>query len=168
MDKILVIGAGIGGIHAALELAEAGYYVYLVEKSPFLGGLMAQIFKTYPTCFYCYIYPKLSACINHFNIEVLTQTQVEKVKGEAGDFQVTLIQGPQYVNNKCNACGICASKCPVKVNDPFLRKLQSRKAIYLPYASVFPNRYVIDTKNCLFFTKGECKECERVCPVQAY
>ncbi|HEC50145.1 MAG TPA: FAD-dependent oxidoreductase, partial [Candidatus Desulfofervidus auxilii] len=69
MDKILVIGAGIGGIHAALELAEAGYYVYLVEKSPFLGGLMAQIFKTYPTCFYCHIYPKLSACINHFNIE---------------------------------------------------------------------------------------------------
>jgi len=167
MDKILVIGAGIGGIHAALELAEAGYYVHLVEKSPFLGGLMAQIFKTYPTCFYCHIYPKLSACINHFNIEVLTQTQVEKVEGEAGDFQVTLIQGPQYVNNKCNACGICASKCPVKVNDPFLRKLQSRKAIYLPYASVFPNRYVIDTKNCLFFTKGECKECERVCPVQA-
>jgi len=167
MDKILVIGAGIGGIHAALELAEAGYYVYLVEKSPFLGGLMAQILKTYPTCFYCYIYHKLSACLNHFNIEVLTQTQVEKVEGEAGDFQVTLTRHPQYVNNKCTACGICASQCPVKVNDPFLDKLQSRKAVYLPYASVFPNKYVIDTQNCLFFTKGECRECERVCPVQA-
>ncbi|MCD6319406.1 MAG: CoB--CoM heterodisulfide reductase iron-sulfur subunit A family protein [Candidatus Desulfofervidaceae bacterium] len=168
MNKVLVIGGGVGGVQAALELADLGYYVYLVESSPFLGGLVASLHRTYPVCFYCNAYLKFSACERHFNIKVLTQTQVEEVKGEPGNFQVTLTKFPRYVDiDKCTTCGICAEQCPQEIKYPFPGSLRTRKAIYLSHPSAVPYKYVVDKNNCLFFKQGECRLCEEVCPHQA-
>jgi len=168
MNKVLVIGGGVGGAQAALELADLGYYVYMVESSPCLGGLMANLHRTYPICFYCNLYLKLSACERHFNIKILTQTQVEEVKGKPGNFQVTVTKSPRYVDvDKCTTCGICAEQCPQEIKYPFPGSLRIRKAIYLPHPSAVPYKYVVDKNNCLFFKQGECRQCEAVCPHQA-
>jgi heterodisulfide reductase subunit A len=112
VGAVMVIGGGIGGVQAALDLAESGYKVYLIEESPAIGGVMAQLDKTFPTndCSMCILSPKLVECGRHLNINVITNVEMKGVKGEAGNFQVTLSRKPRYIDiNKCTGCGECAS-----------------------------------------------------------
>jgi heterodisulfide reductase subunit A-like polyferredoxin len=120
--SVMVVGAGIAGIQASLDLANSGYLVYLVEKNSAIGGVMAQLDKTFPTndCSMCIISPKLVECGRHLNIDLLTMTEILEVKGEAGDFKVKVRERPRYVDiTKCTACGECAKACPIAVPNFF-------------------------------------------------
>jgi heterodisulfide reductase subunit A-like polyferredoxin len=167
---ILVIGGGIAGVQAALDLADAGIQVFLVERSSSIGGHMAQLDKTFPTndCAMCILSPKLVAVARHPNIELLTNSEVTAVDGDKGDFKVKVIKKPRFVNeDKCVGCGDCAAKCPVKVPNKFDEGLGTRKAIYIPFPQAVPLKYKIDEENCLFFKKGVCKVCSKICKAEA-
>jgi len=166
----LVVGGGIGGIQASLDLAESGYYVYLVEESPGIGGVMPQLDKTFPTndCSMCILSPKLVECGRHHNIEVITNSSVNEITGAPGNFQVTIQEEPRYVNEtRCVGCGVCAQKCPVKVRDDFDEGLGQRKAIYVKYPQAVPLVYTIDKEHCIYFKKGKCRACEKFCESKA-
>jgi heterodisulfide reductase subunit A len=172
IGSVMVVGGGIAGTQAALDLANSGYYVYLVEKSSAIGGVMAQLDKTFPTndCSMCILSPKLVECGRHLNIELITMAEVEKVEGEAGNFQVTVNERPRYIDmEKCIACGICAEKCPKKVDDEFNTGLNKRKSAYVKYPQAVPLKYAIDDETCIYFVKGKgkCKACEKLCPAEA-
>ena len=172
VGSVMVVGGGIAGTQAALDLANSGYYVYLVEKSSAIGGVMAQLDKTFPTndCSMCILSPKLVECGRHLNIEIITMAEVEKVEGEAGNFQVTVNERPRYIDmEKCIACGICAEKCPKKVDDEFNTGLNKRKSAYVKYPQAVPLKYAIDDETCIYFVKGKgkCKACEKFCPAEA-
>jgi heterodisulfide reductase subunit A len=164
----LIVGAGIAGISAALELADAGFHVYLVEREPSIGGHMAQLDKTFPTldCSACILTPKMVDVGQHPNITLLTYSEVEKVDGHLGDFKVTVRKKARYVNEEvCTGCGICIEKCPFKVNDDvFEAGLGERKVIYRPFPQAVPKYPVIDTDNCVYFQRGKCKACQIFCP----
>jgi heterodisulfide reductase subunit A len=167
---VMVVGGGIAGAQAALDAAELGFYVYLVEKAPSIGGTMAQLDKTFPTndCAMCILSPKLVECGRHLNIRLLTMSEVEKVDGEAGNFTVTVRERPRLVDfDKCIACGICAEKCPRKVDNEFNLGLDKRKAAYVMYPQAVPLKYLIDGENCIYFQKGKCRACEKFCPAGA-
>ncbi len=167
---VLVVGGGIAGIEAALTVADAGRKVYLVEKEPSIGGHMAQLDKTFPTldCSSCILTPKMSAVGQHENIELLTYSEVVDVSGFVGNYIVKIKKKARFVDvDKCTGCGTCQAKCPVKVPNEFDMKLGMRKAIYTPFPQAVPNVPVIDTEHCLFFTKGICKACEKLCPAKA-
>ncbi len=167
---VMVVGGGIAGTQAALDLAGSGFFVYVVESSPTIGGAMAQLDKTFPTndCSMCILSPKLVECGRHLNIRLLTMSDVEKVEGEAGNFIVTVRERARYVDaDKCVACGICAEKCPKKVKDSFNEGLGLRKAAYVKYPQAVPLKYVIDKDNCIFFKNGKCRACEKFCPTGA-
>ncbi len=165
---VLVIGGGIAGIQASLDLAQAGFFVHLVEKGPAIGGLMCQLDKTFPTndCSMCILSPKLVDLSRDININLLTMTEVLDVSGDPGAFKVRLKQAPRYVDlEKCVACGQCAEKCPRKVSNPFDLGLSKRKAIYLPYPQAVPRKFVIDAEHCIALQKpGRCGFCAQVCP----
>jgi heterodisulfide reductase subunit A len=167
----LVVGGGIAGIQAALEIADAGYHVYMVEREPSVGGHMAQFDKTFPTldCSACILTPKMVDVGNHPNITLLTWAEVTHVDGYVGNFQVTIRQKPRYVDtDTCTGCGICQEKCPKKVIDEvFEAGLGYRKAVYTPFPQAVPKYPVIDRENCTFFQKGTCKACEKFCPTNA-
>lgn len=167
----LVVGGGIAGIQAALELADAGYPVYLVEREPSIGGHMAQFDKTFPTldCAACILTPKMVNVGNHPNIELLTWSEVTRVDGYVGNFTVTIRKKARYVNEElCTGCGICQEKCPKKVIDTvFEAGLGYRKAVYTPFPQAVPKYPVIDRPNCTYFQKGTCKACEKFCPTGA-
>lgn len=167
----LVVGGGIAGIQAALEIAESGHRVYLVEREPSIGGHMAQFDKTFPTldCAACILTPKMVDVGSHPNIELLTWSEVEHVEGFVGNFSVTIKQKPRYVNTDlCTGCGICMEKCPRKVIDEaFEAGLGYRKAIYTPFPQAVPKYPVLDTANCTYFESGKCKACQVLCPTQA-
>jgi heterodisulfide reductase subunit A len=167
----LVVGGGIAGIQAALEIADAGYHVYMVEREPSIGGHMAQFDKTFPTldCSACILTPKMVDVGNHPNITLLTWAEVTHVDGYVGNFQVTIRQKPRYVDTTlCTGCGICQEKCPKKVVDEvFEAGLGYRKAVYVPFPQAVPKFPVIDRENCTFFQKGTCKACEKFCPTNA-
>jgi len=173
MDKVgavLVAGGGIAGVQAALDLADSGYFVYLVERSAAIGGVMSQLDKTFPTndCSMCILSPKLVECGRHLNIQILTLSEVEDIKGEEGSFEVTVLKHPRYVDeSKCVACGICAQKCPRKVANPFDEGLGERKAIYVLYPQAVPLKYAIDRAHCIYFEKGKCRACEKFCENKA-
>ncbi|TYO95396.1 FAD-dependent oxidoreductase [Desulfallas thermosapovorans] len=176
IGAVLVVGGGVTGIQAALDLAESGYYVYLVENSPAIGGVMAQLDKTFPTndCSMCILSPKLVESGRHGNIELITNAWVDSVQGETGNFTVSLRVKPRYVDvDKCVSCGVCAEKCPVKVPDRFNAGLSGRKAIYTKYAQAVPSAYVIDSEHCLYLTRGRekgkdiCKLCVKHCKSNA-
>ena len=165
VGDVMVVGGGISGIQAALDLATAGYKVYLVEKTPTIGGKMAQLDKTFPTndCSMCIESPKFIECDRHPNIEILTYTEVDKVEGEAGDFKVTLTKKPRYViEDKCTGCTTCVEYCPVMVPDPYNQDLSDNKAIHIYFSQAVPLVTYIDD-NCLNLKDKKCTICLGVC-----
>jgi len=157
----LVVGGGIAGIQASLDLADAGFKVYLLDKSPSIGGTMAQLDKTFPTndCSMCILAPKLVGAGRHPNIQLITHGDMQKVSGEAGNFEVTISRRARYVNEeKCNGCGVCAQHCPIEVPNEFDEKVGLRKAIYVPFPQAVPLKYSIDEENCI-----KCELCQNVC-----
>jgi heterodisulfide reductase subunit A len=165
----MVVGGGMAGIQAALDLATSGYKVYLVEKDPTIGGKMAQLDKTFPTndCSMCIESPKFIECDRHPNIEILTYTEVDTVEGEAGDFEVTLIKKPRYVNEDvCTGCTTCVEYCPIHIPDPFNQGLSENKATHIYFAQAVPLVPYIDPE-CLYIKDGKCSICEGVCKNKA-
>jgi heterodisulfide reductase subunit A len=166
----LVVGGGIAGIQAALEIADAGYQVYLVEREPSIGGHMSQFDKTFPTldCSACILTPKMVSVGSHPNIKMFTYSEVENVDGYVGNFTATVRQKARYVNtDSCTGCGICWEKCPKKVIDNVYEAgLGQRKAIYTPFPQAVPKYPVIDKETCIYFERGKCKACEIFCPTE--
>jgi len=171
----LVVGGGIAGIQAALDIADAGFKVYLVEKTPSVGGHMAQLDKTFPTldCSACILTPKMVDVANHPNIELLTYSEVEKVEGFIGNYQATIKKKPRYVDiDKCTGCGLCAENCRLKdrLESEFDVGMGKRSAIYVPFPQAVPLKYTVDPENCLFVTRGKCGKyplCKDICEADA-
>jgi heterodisulfide reductase subunit A len=167
---VMVVGGGISGIQASLDLATAGFKVYLVEKSPAIGGKMAQLDKTFPTndCSMCIESPKFIECSRHPNIEVLTYTEVKTVEGEAGSFKVTLVKKPRYIKEDiCTGCNACVEYCPVKVPDPYNQNLSLNKAIHIYFSQAVPLNTYIDPETCLYLQGEKCTICRGVCKNKA-
>jgi len=165
--SVLVLGGGIAGIQASLDLADLGFKVYLVEKTPSIGGRMAQLDKTFPTldCSACILTPKMVDAARHPNIKIITNAEVESVDGFVGNYEVTIFKKPRYVDeDKCTGCGECEKVCPVELPNEFEVGLGKRKAIYRPFPQAVPNVYTID--------KRGIPPCRAACPagvnVQGY
>jgi heterodisulfide reductase subunit A len=170
IGAVMVVGGGIAGIQAALDLAESGFYVYLVEKKTAIGGVMPQLDKTFPTndCSMCTLAPKLVEVARHLNIEIIAPAAVTGISGEVGNYQVEVTKKARYIDeSRCIACGLCAEKCPKKVPDEFNQGLNFRKAAYVLYPQAVPLKYAIDPEHCIYFLKGKCRACEKLCPSQA-
>ena len=164
--EVLVIGGGISGIQAALEMADKGYQVYLVERNPCIGGHMAQLSETFPTldCSYCILAPRMVSVSQHPRIKIITMAEPVALEGMPGDYTVTIRVKPRYVDiEKCTGCDECTKVCPVEVPDEFNLGLTWRKAIYIPYPQGTPRAYVIDTDNCLGLAPIACGKCIEVC-----
>ncbi|MFP3868909.1 MAG: FAD-dependent oxidoreductase, partial [Desulfobacteraceae bacterium] len=161
IGAVLVVGAGVAGMQAALDLANSGYYVYLTDRSPTIGGIMAQLDKTFPTndCSMCIISPKLVEVGRHLNIEVLPDTEVEALEGELGHFRATLNSRPRYIDPvKCTGCGDCRKVCPVTAVNEFNAGLDRREATYIRYPQAVPLAFAIDRQVCI-----GCGLCGQVC-----
>jgi heterodisulfide reductase subunit A-like polyferredoxin len=159
VGAVMVAGAGIAGIQAALDLAESGFKVYLVEQSAAIGGRMAQLDKTFPTgdCAMCIVSPKLVECARNKNIQIITLADIEGIRGEVGNFEVKLRQRPRYIDvNKCNACGDCSLVCPVSLPNEFDRALGTRKAVFRPYPQAIPNVFGISKSEGMAPCKAAC------------
>ena len=167
----LVVGGGIAGIQAALEIADAGFPVYMVEREPSIGGHMAQFDKTFPTldCSACILTPKMVSVGSHPNITLLTYSEVVRVDGYVGNFTITIRKKARSINEElCTGCGICQEKCPKKVIDTVYEAgLGYRKAIYTPFPQAVPKYPVLDRPNCTYYIKGTCRACEKFCPTGA-
>jgi heterodisulfide reductase subunit A len=166
----MIVGAGIAGISAALDLANAGFHVYLIEKEPSIGGKMARWDKTFPTldCSSCILTPRMAEVGAHPNIELMTLAEVTEVNGFVGNFIVKIRQRPRYVDvEKCTSCGDCSTICPVDVPAEFEARLSYRKAIYIPFAQAVPSAYLLDMENCLGVEAVKCGKCEEKCEAQA-
>lgn len=165
--RALVIGGGIAGIQAALDIADAGHQVVLVEREPSIGGHMAQLSETFPTldCSQCIMTPKMVDVANHPNITMHTFSEIEQVDGYIGNFQVTVRKKARSVDeHKCTGCGVCMTKCPQKkIPNSFDRNLGMRTAIYVPFPQAVPNVPVIDREHCTMFKSGKCGVCQKVC-----
>ncbi len=168
-NAALVIGGGVAGIQAALDLADAGHQVYLVEKEPSIGGIMAQLDKTFPTmdCSICVLGPKMMDVGRHPRIELLAYSTVEEVSGYVGNFKVRVRRKARYVEeDQCTACGDCAAVCPVVLPDEFEQGFSSRKAVYIPLPQAVPPAYVIDMEHCLGNNPVACSKCIDACEKQ--
>ena len=160
-----MVGGGVAGIQAALDLADSGFRVYLVDQSPSIGGVMAQLDKTFPTndCAMCILAPKLVATGRHHNITLITNGEVIGLDGKAGNFEVKVRKKSRYIDEeKCNGCGSCARKCPVEAVDAFNEGLSSRSAIYVEYPQAVPLKYTIDREICI-----GCGTCQEICKAKA-
>src|SRR4030043_1202991 len=170
IKRAMVIGGGIAGISASIDLGNAGYEVVLVEKLPSIGGRMLQLSETFPTldCAQCTLTPKTVETGQHPRIKLVTFSEVEEVKGKGGDFLVKIRRKASYVDwDKCNGCGLCQEKCPSKNPSEFERGMGLGKAIYTLSPQAVPNKPVIDPKYCRYFLEKKCKVCEKICPVGA-
>ncbi|HEY5897078.1 MAG TPA: CoB--CoM heterodisulfide reductase iron-sulfur subunit A family protein [Burkholderiales bacterium] len=166
MGDVLVVGGGISGIQASLDLAGIGYRVFLVDKSPAIGGKMSQLDKTFPSndCSMCIESPKFIEADRHPNIEILTNTEVVRVEGEAGSFTVTLNRKPRYVKEDiCTGCTTCYEYCPVQVPDPYNQGLSLTKAVHIHFSQAVPLVSYIDPETCLYLTDEKCQICVGVC-----
>ena len=168
-DKVvgaaLVIGGGPAGMQAALDLADSGYKVYILEDTPSIGGTMAQLDKTFPTndCSMCILSPKLVATGRHENITMLTHAELKKVEGKAGDFKVTITKHSRYIlEDKCTGCGVCAEHCPIEGVSSFDKEMAPAKAIYVPFPQAVPLIYTIEKGLCI-----GCGVCEKFCEAKA-
>ncbi len=171
IKRALVIGGGIAGIQSALDIAEAGYEVDIVETSPTIGGNMAKLDKTFPTldCAACILTPKMVDCAQNEKIDIMTFSEIESVKGFVGNFKVAIRRKARFVDEKkCTGCGVCMQKCPSKkgLND-FNMGLNKRPAIYIPFAQAIPNVAIIDPEQCLKLKNGKCGLCAMNCQVNA-
>ncbi|MCL2339646.1 MAG: CoB--CoM heterodisulfide reductase iron-sulfur subunit A family protein [Actinomycetia bacterium] len=168
--RALVIGGGIAGMQAALDIADAGYPVTIVETTPSLGGKMVMLDKTFPTmdCSACICTPKMADVGAHPNITIKSYAEVENVSGYVGNFEVTIRERAKYVDySLCTGCGMCETKCPNKVPSEFEQGLGLRKSIYKPFPQAVPSKPVIDDKTCRKLQSGKCGVCEKVCPTGA-
>ena len=158
--RALVIGAGVSGMRAALDLAQRGFEVYLIEKAPSVGGRMAQLNELYPTGEYALdvLKPMMDAVASHPKIRLFTNSEIEAVDGFIGNFKAKIVVKPRYITIECDACGKCETVCPIEVSNEFDLGLSRRKAIYLPFPAALPRTYVIDDKNC-----NKCGKCVEVC-----
>ncbi|MEM0021246.1 MAG: CoB--CoM heterodisulfide reductase iron-sulfur subunit A family protein [Fervidicoccaceae archaeon] len=178
---VLVVGAGIAGIQAALDLAEQGIKVYLIDRNPSIGGKMALLDKTFPTldCASCILAPKMASVQRNPNIKILTLSELKQIDGKAGNFHCRILKHPSYVDwEKCTGCGTCIEKCPQKVPDEFNLGMSKRKAIFIAFPQAVPRKAVIDAANCLRLNPPQklkeraggraiCGICERFCPAGA-
>jgi heterodisulfide reductase subunit A len=165
VGAVVVVGGGVAGIQAALDIAESGFHVYIVEKTPSIGGVMAQLDKTFPTndCAMCILAPKLVETGRHPDIEIIAGAEVEKVEGESGNFRVTVRKRVASIDpRKCTACGRCTEICPIETTSSFDEGLCERKAVYLPFPQAIPLSYTVDRKSCV-----GCGRCAAVCPANA-
>jgi heterodisulfide reductase subunit A len=171
LSSILTLGGGISGIETSLTLAEQGYHVILVEKTPSIGGRMAQLDKTFPTldCSICILAPKMVEASRHPNIDLFTYSELEELQGEAGNFQVKIRKKARYVDwDKCTGCGLCSEKCPMKkIPSEFEEGMGNRTAIYIPFPQAVPRKATIDNEKCLYLTKGACQLCLEECQAEA-
>jgi len=171
----LVIGAGIAGMQASLDIADKGFRVILVEREPTIGGHMAQLDKTFPTldCSSCILTPKMVEVGNHPNIELMTFAEVIDIRGEVGNFHITIRKKPRYVDLRaCTACGLCAEACVQRERIPneFDMGIGMRSAVYIPFPQAVPQAYVIDPDSCLMVAKGKCgkePKCRKACSANA-
>ena len=165
VGAVLVIGGGIAGIQTSLDLAELGFKVFIVERSPAIGGIMSQLDKTFPTndCAMCILSPKLVEVGRHPNIQIITHTEIEKIEGEAGNFNVILKKYPRYINEeKCTGCGLCSNWCPVETSNEYDEGLRKRKSIFIKYPQAIPKLPSIDRTICI-----GCRLCEYICDAKA-
>lgn len=163
--NVLVLGGGVCGIQVSLDLADMGFRVYLVEKTPSIGGHMAQLDKTFPTldCSACILTPKMVDVARHPNITLLTWSTLKTVTRTEDGLDVTIIRKPRYVEeDKCTGCGTCASHCPIEVTNEFDMNLTIRKAIYVPFPQAIPLVYTIDKNHCI-----NCELCDKMCEAHA-
>ncbi|MFZ3383742.1 MAG: FAD-dependent oxidoreductase [Candidatus Methanoperedens sp.] len=168
--SVAVVGGGIAGIQAALDLADSGFKTYLIESRPSIGGVMSQLDKTFPTndCAMCILSPKLVETARHPNIELISYSDVKSISGKAGDFKVKVVKKARFVDEtKCTGCGSCTEKCPSKVPDEYNAGMSKRKSIYIPFAQAIPRIATIDAAHCLYLTKGKCGVCKKVCGPKA-
>jgi len=166
---VMVVGGGISGIQAALDLATAGFKVYLVDSAPTIGGHMSQLDKTFPTndCSMCIESPKFVECNRHPNIEIITYTEIDRIRGKAGDFKVTLTKKPRYIiESKCTGCTVCAEYCPVEYPDKFNQEISKNKAIHIYFAQAIPLKPYID-ESCRYLQGKTCTICQGVCKSDA-
>jgi heterodisulfide reductase subunit A len=165
IGAVLVVGGGVAGIQASLDLADSGFKVYLIDQGPSIGGVMAQLDKTFPTndCSMCILSPKLVATGRHPNITILTNAEITSLSGKAGNFEVRLRRKSRYIiEEKCNGCGVCAQKCPIEVVDMYNEALGKRSAIYVEYPQAVPLKYMIDREKCI-----GCGTCQEICKANA-
>ena len=171
VKRALVIGGGIAGIQAALDIADAGYDVDIVEKQPTVGGKMTQLDKTFPTldCASCILTPKMVDVAQNEKIHIYSYSEVEKVEGYIGNFHVQIRRKARYVDeDKCTGCGLCTQKCPMKkVPNEFNLGLDDRHAVYIPFAQAVPKVATIDPRYCKMLKEGKCGLCSKVCGVGA-
>jgi heterodisulfide reductase subunit A len=167
----LVIGGGIAGIQASLDIANTGHKVILIEKDPSIGGHMSQLSETFPTldCSQCILTPRMVEVAQHPNITLYTYAELESLEGFIGNFKAKIRRKSKSIDEKlCTGCGQCTTKCPVKkIPSEFNEGLGKRTAIFVPFPQAVPNKPVIDRKNCTYYIKGKCKVCEIVCPTGA-
>jgi heterodisulfide reductase subunit A len=167
----LVIGGGIAGIQASLDIANTGHKVILIEKEPSIGGHMSQLSETFPTldCSQCILTPRMVEVAQHQNITLYTYSELESLEGFIGNFKVKIRRKSKSLDEKlCTGCGLCTTKCPSKkIPSEFNEGMGNRTAIYVPFPQAVPNKPVIDREHCTYYTKGKCRICEKVCPTQA-
>jgi heterodisulfide reductase subunit A len=164
--EVLVIGAGIAGIHAALELGDKEFKVHLIEKSPIIGGNMVKLDRTFPTddCSMCTVSPKLNEVASHPRVKIYTLSEVEEVSGRAGEYDVKIVKHPRYIDEeKCTGCGECAEICPIKRPNEHDFGLSMRKAVYIPTGGMVPLKYTISKEDCVHFRTGKCGICVDNC-----
>jgi len=170
VGDVMVVGGGISGIQAALDLAYAGFKIYLVDKSPAIGGHMAQLDKTFPTndCSMCIESPKFIEANRHPNIEILTYTDVDRVEGQPGEFRVTLVKKPRYIREEeCRGCTTCTEYCPVMVPDRYNQSLSLNKATHIHFSQAVPLIPYIHPEQCLFLQGEQCTICVGACKNKA-